>query len=96
MTTNGQDFLVTRDEFEQGMEAQVSNIVDVMNVVNALRRAVNTQAEVLGLHRYILETFVPTPLLEKAAKDYKDAREQAILTDRADQTAANNADPTAN
>lgn len=84
MSTNGSDlgtknsFLVTREEFESGMEQQVENIVDVMKVVNKLRDALNVQADVLGCHRYILTKFVPLPLLEQAAKEYNEAREADI------------------
>lgn len=75
-------FVVTRDEFNQGMQEQVDNIQDVMRVVNALRHTLNTQAEVLGCHRYILEKFVPQPLLEAAATEYSQLRSAAIEQER--------------
>jgi hypothetical protein len=71
-------FIVTRDEFNEGMQEQVNNIQEVMEAFNTLKKAHNTLAEVCGLHRYILEQFVPAPLLEKAAKEYKAQRTAAI------------------
>jgi hypothetical protein len=84
MNSNGKidQGYVTQAVFEQGMEEQVANIIDVMNVVNSLKRALNTQAEVLGCHRYVLEKFVPQPLLEQAAKDYADLRKAVIEQER--------------
>ncbi len=76
------DFVVTRTEFLEGMQEQVDNIRDVMNVVNALKNALNTQAEVMGCHRYILERFVPEPLLERAASEYAKLRAEAIEQER--------------
>lgn len=73
--------LITKAEFDQGMGEQVENIKDLMGVVNQLKNAINTQAHVLGLHRYILERFVPLPLLEQATKDYKEQIEQQILVE---------------
>jgi hypothetical protein len=75
---NSDGFIVTRDEFNEGMQEQVDNIRDIMNVVNMLRNTINTQAEVLGCHRYILEKFVPGPLLEQAATEYKQQRAAVI------------------
>jgi hypothetical protein len=83
--SNGKtDFIVTRDEFNDGMQEQVENIIDVMNAINALRRSLNIQAEVLGAHRFILEKFVPKPLLEQAAKDYVDMRQAVIAAEGSD------------
>lgn len=83
MTSNGKAIVntITREEFETGMEEQVANIIDVMHVVNVLKKSLNIQAEVLGCHRYILEKFVPGPLLEQAAKDYKSQREAIIAAE---------------
>ena len=72
---------VTRDEYLQGMQEQVDNILDVMKVVNELRKAINIQAEVLGCHRYILEKFVPKPLLEQAATEYSEQRVAIIQSE---------------
>lgn len=80
------DFVVTRDEYLEGMQEQVDNIRDVMNVVNALRVTLNTQAEVIGCHRFILEKFVPKPLLEQAAKEYYEQRSAIITAENAPTT----------
>lgn len=79
---NGKDH-VTRNEYEQGMGEQVANIIDAMNAINEMKKVINVHAEVLGCHRYILEKFVPRPLLEQAAKDYKTEREQLISAEAA-------------
>lgn len=86
----GIELFVTRDEFETGMEEQVQNIVDVMNAFNEMKKVINTQAEVLSLHRYILETFVPPPLLEKATKEYKELREAQIAQETSGEKATIN------
>jgi len=75
--------LVTRAEFDQGMGEQVENIKDLIEAFNTLKTTVNTQAEVLGCHRFILEKFVPRPLLEQAAKEYKQQREMVIESELA-------------
>lgn len=68
----------TRAEICQMMQEQVDNIQDVMDVVNILKRKLNTQAEVLGCHRYILARFVPMPMLEQAVKDFVKERGPAL------------------
>lgn len=84
MADNGKShIIVTRDEFESGMAEQVANIVNVMDVVNTLKRALNAQAEALGLNRFVIEKFVPAPLLEQAVKDFKKQREAAIEAEKA-------------
>jgi hypothetical protein len=67
-------FIVTRDEFNDGMQQQVDNIQNMMEVVNALNKAHNVLTEIVGLNRFILEKFVPRPLLEEATKEYKEQR----------------------
>jgi hypothetical protein len=78
--TNGIE-RINRNEFEQACGEMVANIVELQEAFNALRRATNTQAEVLGCHRFILEKFVPLPLLEQAAKDYYAQRQREIATE---------------
>lgn len=48
------------------------------DMLNALRIALNTQAEVLACHRYLLKHFIPEPLLEAAVNDYAKNRQQEI------------------
>ena len=85
MSTNGKldqmMSFVPRAEFEQGMEEQVSNIIDAHTVINELKRVLNIHAEILGCHRYMLEKFMPAPLLEQAAKEYKALREAQIASE---------------
>lgn len=47
-------------------------------ILNALRITLNTQAEVLACHRYLLKHFIPEPLLEAAVNDYAKNRQQEI------------------
>ena len=75
--TNGLDH-INRNEFEQAAAEMVANIVELQEAFNAVRLAVNTQAEALGLNRYILEKFVPAPMLESAAKEYYEIRQREI------------------
>ena len=75
--SNGLD-RINRNEFEQNMQAMGQDMARAEDNIEALRKAINIQAEVLGLHRFILEKFVPTPLLEAAAKEYKEARQRQI------------------
>lgn len=82
-------FVVTRDEFNIGMQEMVENIQDTMAVVNVLRKTLNIQAEILGCHRYILEKFVPLPLIEAAAKEYSEQRKAVIAAEANGPTRAN-------
>ena len=84
MSENGKSsgFILTRDEYNEGMSEMVANVVDVMGVVNELRRVLNLQAEILGCHRFILERFVPKPMLEAAATEYSKLRNDQILAER--------------
>lgn len=81
--------MVTRDELEQYVNEQTANIIDVMNVVNALKKAVNNQAEALALDRFVMEKFVPGPLLEQAVKEFKAVREAQIAAETASAEKAN-------
>lgn len=81
--------IVSRDEYLTGMQEMVDNIRDVMKAVNSMnktveeiRRAVNTHAEIAGLHRYLLERFIPAPTLTAAVKEYSELRAQAIEQER--------------
>lgn len=79
---NGASY-VTHMEFAEGMGEQVENIKDIMHAFNLLKQAVNTQAEVIGLHRFVLEKFVPLPHLEAASKEYYELRQREIATQNA-------------
>lgn len=82
MSDNGSaiDTFVTNDQHATAISELVQEIVELQEAFNIMRQAVNTQAEVLGLHRYVLETALPSGVLEKAAKEYKDARLREIQT----------------
>ena len=81
--------MVTRDEYLTGMQEQVDNIKDVMKAINSLnklaqqlRAAINTHAEIMGLHRYLLERFIPAPTLAAAVTEYSELRAAAIEQER--------------
>ena len=83
------DALLTREEFCIGMQEQVDNIRDVMSAINSmnvvierLRAAVNTHAEIAGLHRYLLERFIPAPTLTAAVNEYAALRAEVIEQER--------------
>ena len=65
--TNGEvkpnGFAVTVDEL-------ISVCEDTLKMFDERDTVINTHADVLGLHRFILEKFVPKPMLEQAVKDY--------------------------
>src|ERR1700690_904008 len=76
---------VTRDEYLTGMQEQVDNILEAQKVINSmnqvverLRAAINTHAEIMGLHRYLLERFIPAPTLAAAVNEYAELRRPAI------------------
>lgn len=70
-------FIVTRDELETMMQEQVT-------INQELKRVINVHAEIIGCHRFILERFVPKPLLEAAANEYRDQRLKEISTKTAE------------
>jgi hypothetical protein len=82
--------MLTLDYFNEAMQQQVDNIQDIMRYVNSLRQTINTQAEVLGCHRYILEKFVPKPLLEQAATEYAEQRAAIIQAEAAGASSRSN------
>lgn len=62
---------VTQDDLEKVCKETSKILTDMKNVVN-------THAEVLGLHRFILEKFVPLDLLEQGTKEYHALRTEQI------------------
>lgn len=62
-------------------------------MLNALRITLNTQAEVLACHRYLLKHFIPEPILEAAVNDYAKARKQEIAEEEAQAAEAASVDP---
>lgn len=79
MSSNGLDH-VNRNEFEQNMDQIAKDIFALDHNDAALQGAINTHAEIAGLHRFILEKFVPKPLLEAAVKEYYELRQREIAT----------------
>jgi len=77
MSSNGLDH-INRNEYEQGMSEIVENCVELQNAFNALKIAVNAQAEILGLYRFIFESFFPIDRVAAAAKEYKTTRQREI------------------
>lgn len=81
MTSNGEEYHIkTIEEAEQAVVELLANIIEMQDAFNRMREAINNQAETLALHHNILFNFVPAPLLEKAAKEYRDARQREIAT----------------
>ncbi len=76
---NGASY-VSQDDFTESLGEMVENIIEMQQAFNAIKLAVNTQAEVAGLHRFVLEKFVPLPLLEAASKEYYELRQREIAT----------------
>jgi len=82
MTDNGSviDSFVTREQHETAVVELTQEIVEMQEAFNMMKHAINTQAEMLGLYRYVLETALPSGVLEKCAREYKDARLREIQT----------------
>jgi hypothetical protein len=79
MEDNGENLYIDFDENEPITRGELIQVLEETEaMMKEFRHVINTQAEVLGLHRYILDTFVPTPLLQKAAKEYHEARLKQI------------------
>ena len=76
-------FMVTREELQQYVNEQTQNIMDTMRVVNALKEAVNKQAMALALNRFVIERFVPGPLLERAVKEFNEQVTAQIAAEEA-------------
>jgi hypothetical protein len=49
---------------------------------NTMRKAINTHAEIMGLHRWLLEKFIPAPVLEAAVNEYSKMRAAQIEEER--------------
>lgn len=77
---NGIGRLVTYDEFGAAMDEQVENISDIMSVVNALKLAINVQAEAIAAQQYVLTTIIPPERLKYMLKEFKEERQRQILT----------------
>lgn len=86
MSENGETklngFAVTIDELESVCE-------DTIKMFGERDVVINTHGEVLGLHRYILEKFVPKPLLEQAVKEYYETRKAEIESMETDASQSN-------
>lgn len=65
------DYIATRDEVSSVAE-------DAERHLNELRKAINSHAEILSMHRYLLEKFIPEGLLESACNEYYKLRQQEI------------------
>lgn len=55
---------------------------ETQDMINGLRIAINTHAEVMSLHRYLLERFIPAPVLEAAVNEYAKSRAAQIEVER--------------
>ena len=85
MSENGKSgFIITRDEFNEALSEVVANQVDGFNATNAIRHAVNVHAEIAGLHRFLLERFIPAPILEAAVKEYSKIRNDQLAAEKAE------------
>ena len=69
-------FIATKDELTSVAEDTEANL-------NELRLAHNAHAEVLNLHRYLLDKFIPQKLLESACNEYYELRKAEIEKEKA-------------
>jgi len=63
--------IATKAELEDVASDTVTNL-------NELRVAINSHAMIMELHRYLLEKFIPLPLLEAACNEFYAAKQQEI------------------
>ena len=63
--------IATKDELESVAKDTTDNL-------NELRVAINSHAMIMELHRYLLEKFIPAPLLEAACNEFYAAKQQEI------------------
>lgn len=67
------------DEFDFVTRKEVESIcVDVSAGMTEMREVINTQAEVLGLCRYLLAAFMPAAQMADAIAKYRAERERQI------------------
>lgn len=63
---------------------------ETQDMINGLRIALNTHAEIMMLHRFLLEKFIPAPILEQAVNEYSVMRKEQIEAERLTAQAAEN------
>jgi hypothetical protein len=63
---------------------------ETQDMINGLRIAINTHAEIMMLHRHLLEKFIPAPVLEAAVNEYAKTRREQIEAERLAAQAAEN------
>jgi hypothetical protein len=56
---------------------------ETMDMLNGMRIVINTHAEIMMLHRFLLERFIPGPVLEAAVNEYSKMREEQIAAEAA-------------
>ena len=63
--------IATKDELLSVAKDTVANF-------DELREAINSHAMIMELHRYLLEKFIPLPLLEAACNEFYEHKMQEI------------------
>lgn len=89
---NGKDFVSVPNILETVTRADLEQVcAETSAILGEMKDVINTHAEILGLHRYILEKYVPAPLLETGTKEYYKIRSAQIDAEEihAGQTPAN-------
>lgn len=76
--------LPLQPDSERHFQELFQNDVEIIRAVDELRLALNNQAEALARAVYILDVFVPKPLMEKANAEYEAVRIAQIPTSDAD------------
>lgn len=80
------DFVTTDDLTQVCWETQ--------DMINGLRILLNTHAEIMMLHRWLLEKFIPAPTLKAAVTEYAELRARQIAEQEALENAQAPADQT--
>lgn len=79
---------ITRDDAFACFQELQANIQDIMGAFNAMKEALNNQAEVLGLCRYTIQKYLPIGHLEEAAQEYRALRLKQVEEARLESLAA--------
>lgn len=53
-------------------------LTETQDILSEMKDVINTHAEVIASHRWVLDRFVPKPLLAEAFRSYYEARSKAI------------------
>ena len=79
MTGNGKlDEVFGEDAGPVSRAEMIEILTETEQMLQEMKDVINVHAEVIAAHKFVLERFVPKPLLAAAFKEYYEARKKAI------------------